>query len=270
MCRRLGLDPVEVVRVEVGTRGGPEAAARNARRAAFESARERLGAAAILVGHTLDDQAETVILGLARGSGARSLSGMARESRDGYLRPFLGLERANTRKACAALGLEPWEDPHNEDRTYARVRVRLDGLPSLEGALGPGVANALARSADLLRADADALDDWANLAAKDVAHRDGGYDCFALGQLPRAVRTRIIRRAAITAGAPAASLSHGHIGAIDALVTGWRGQGPVALPGRVRAWRRYGRLLLAPEEADHQQGDLDEAEDGSQRPSPKE
>src|SRR5262252_7260377 len=153
ILRGLGLDPVACLRAEVTGRGGgagypgPEAAARQARYAVIEAAAVECGAAAVLLGHTMDDQAETVLLGLARGSGARSLAGMQADS-GRYLRPLLGLRRAETRAACAALGLEPWHDPHNADPGYARVRVRTRLLPALEDELGPGVAEALARTAD--------------------------------------------------------------------------------------------------------------------------
>ena len=102
----LGLDPVRAVAVTVDGGGGPEAAARTARYAALEAAAADLGAAAVLLGHTLDDQAETVLLGLARGSGARSLAGMP-PRRGVFLRPLLGLRRQVTAGACAALGLDP-------------------------------------------------------------------------------------------------------------------------------------------------------------------
>jgi tRNA(Ile)-lysidine synthase len=157
------------VTVEPG--GGPEAAARYARYRALDETAVRLGAAAIFLGHTRDDQAETVLLGLARGSGARSLAGMAPVSDDGrYRRPFLAVSRDTTRLACQADRLQPWEDPHNTDHSYTRVRVRLEALPALERAAGPGVTEALARTATLLRADADALDTW----AIDLLTRAGG------------------------------------------------------------------------------------------------
>ncbi len=173
----LGLDPALSIAVEVARppRSGPEAAARAARYSALDGAARATGAAAVLLGHTLDDQAETVLLGLARGSGARSLAGMA--SRSGlYLRPLLGLRRAQARAACEALGLCPWDDPQNEDVSFTRVRVRNELVPALETALGPGVAEALARTAALLRADADALDDLAaaeaaRILAADAARR---------------------------------------------------------------------------------------------------
>ena len=163
--RGLGFDPVEVAAVSVGGPGGPEAAAREARYAALDDAATRLGAAVVLLGHTRDDQAETVLLGLARGSGARSLSGMPERARRGlYRRPLLGLDRSVTRAACAALDLAVWDDPHNADPAYARVRVRREVLPVLERELGPGISAALARTAELLRDDADALDAWADRA----------------------------------------------------------------------------------------------------------
>ncbi|WP_124344046.1 tRNA lysidine(34) synthetase TilS, partial [Cellulomonas algicola] len=160
VCRSLGLDPVVVERVVVDAPGGPEAAARHARYAALDAVAERLGAAAVLLGHTLDDQAETVLLGLARGSGARSLAGMPRV-RGVLRRPLLGLRRTDTVGACAALGLDPWHDPTNAgaaDDAPLRSRVRERVLPLLERELGPGVADALARTAEQLREDADTLD----------------------------------------------------------------------------------------------------------------
>ena len=236
-----GLDPAEAVAVDVGTDGGPEAAARTARYAALDQAAERHHASAVLLGHSRDDQAETVLLGLARGSGARSLAGMAPIA-GRYRRPLLDLSRERLAEACHAENLQPWKDPHNDDPVYARVRVRHEALPALEKALGPGIAEALARTAALLRADADALDALA--AATDCA-QDGGLDCDRLHQQPAAVRTRILRSAAIAAGCPAGALSAGHVDALDALITGWRGQQGVDLPGRVRASRSCGTLLFA-------------------------
>jgi tRNA(Ile)-lysidine synthase len=265
--RGLGLDPVHSLRAEVAVRGeaggfpGPEAAARQARYAAIEAAAVECGAAAVMLGHTMDDQAETVLLGLARGSGARSLAGM-RGSAGRYRRPLLGLRREQTRAACAALGLEPWDDPQNADPAFARTRVRLQLLPLMEDLLGPGITEALARTADRLRADADALD----AVTDDVAERlltgaaaagadDAGQgegeaesegeltlDVVALAELPAAIRTRLLRRAAIAAGAPAGSLSWAHVHSLDALVTAWHGQRWSDLPGGIRCQRRYGRL----------------------------
>ena len=232
-CRVLGLDPVEIRRVQVGRVGGPEGAARVARYAALDEA----DADVVLLGHTLDDQAETVLLGLARGSGARSLSGM-REENGRYRRPFLGVRRTETRAACRALGLDVWHDPHNADPSYLRVRVRREVLPALESAMGPGVVEALARTGDQLRADADALDEWAAKVAADSP------DVEVLAALPPAVRARVLRRAAIDAGAPAGALTAAHVAEMDRLVTDWHGQGSVSLPGGLVAERRYDRLQL--------------------------
>ncbi len=233
----LGLDPVRSVAVDVGGRGGPEAAARSARYAAIDQVTSETGAVAVLLGHTMDDQAETVLLGLARGSGARSLSGMA-SVRGTYIRPLLGLRRDQTRAACAALGLDPWDDPQNADPGYARARVRDRLLPIMEELLGPGVTEALARSADLLRADADVLDD---LVAQAAA-ANPGLGAAQLSALPVAIRTRLLRQAAIEAGAPAGALNAGHVAAMDTLVTDWHGQRGADLPGGLRCERRHGRL----------------------------
>ena len=234
----LGLDPVRAVAVTVDGAGGPEAAARTARYAALEAAAADLGATAVLLGHTLDDQAETVLLGLARGSGARSLAGMP-PRRGVFLRPLLGLRRQVTAGACAALDLAPWADPHNADRRFARVRVRLDALPALEAALGPGVAEALARTADQLRDDAEVLETIAS--SRRTADPDL-MSAAALAELPGAVRSRVLRSAALAAGCPATALTSAHVTRIEELVTDWRGQRWIDLPGGVRATRRSGQV----------------------------
>jgi len=242
-CRVLGLDPVEVVTVQVAVSGtGPEAGARDARYRAFEDVAERIGAVAVLLGHTRDDQAEQVLLGLARGSGARSLSGMpARRGR--YLRPFLGVARSTTVAACEAAGLTAWVDPQNSDPSYGRVRARAL-LPRLEAELGLGTVAALARSADLLREDADALDDLAVAARVELGPEP--VDATGLMRLPRAIRTRVWRLLALEAGCPPGALIASHVESLDTLVTRWRGQGPIDLPGGVRGSRNAGRVLVAP------------------------
>jgi tRNA(Ile)-lysidine synthase len=242
----LRLDPVEAIAVRVGREGGPEAAARDARYAALDEAAERLGASAVLLGHTRDDQAETVLLGLARGSGIRSLSGMAAVSGTAgrYRRPFLQLDRQTARKACMVQSLPVWDDPHNADPAYTRSRLRHEGLPALEKALGKGVVEALARTAQLSRDDADALDSWAADADASVRDESGRLDCSKLRTLPPAVRRRVLRRAVIQAGSPAGSLFARHVEEVDRLITGWRGQRAINLPGRVEAHRQGGRLVI--------------------------
>jgi tRNA(Ile)-lysidine synthase len=247
---QLGLDPVRSVAVTVPPAGsagggsGPEAAARAARYHALDAVARDYRAAAVLLGHTLDDQAETVLLGLARGSGGRSLAGMpARRGR--YRRPLLAVRRAATRAVCTELGLEPWQDPHNSDFRYARARVRHQALPALETALGPGVAEALVRTASQLRADAECLDDLAFAESGQLrgdCSDPAGLEASWLRALPAAIRTRVLRDAAIMAGCPHGTLSAGHVGAIDALVTGWHGQRWVDLPGGVRARRLDGKV----------------------------
>ena len=237
----VGFAPVEVATVEVaGLPGGPEAAARSARYAALHAAAERHGASAVLLGHTRDDQAETVLLALARGAGPRGLAGMPYR-RGVLVRPLLDVTRADTRKACAALGLSVWEDPHNTDPAYARSRVRADALPALVAALGPGVVDNLARTAAQLAVDNAALDAAAG-AALAVARSAAGLSVAALVELSDAVRTRVLHAWARELGAPGGALSHRHVAALDSLVAGWHGQGPTALPGGIAVARRSGHL----------------------------
>lgn len=247
-CRELGLDPVVgtrvvVTRVAVGRAGGPEAAARTARYDALERVADEHDAVAVLLAHTLDDQAETVLLGLARGSGTRSLAGMA-VVRGRLRRPLLGLGRAIVRAACPA---PAWEDPANTDRSFTRVRVRHDVLPLLEQQLGPGIAAALARTARAARDDADALD---ALAAATDPFRPVGtgveapVDALLVGAA--ALRRRQLRRAALTVGCSASALGAVHVDALDALLLAWRGQGAVHLPGGASARRTCGRLVFTP------------------------
>lgn len=239
----MGISISEVIRVDVELTDGMEASARRARYLALDGAGEEYGAAKIFLGHTLNDQAETVLLGLARGSGVRSLSGMAFDN-GLYLRPLLGITRAQTEAACREAGLSVWEDPHNEDLSILRVRVRREVIPILESTLGPGLIQALGRSAALARDDADALDGWA--AAEFATMQAQSLDIARLAELPRAVRSRILRMAIYRMGAPSGSLTAEHIAAVEALISNWHGQGEVSLPGGVKGARLSGRLSLLP------------------------
>ncbi len=244
---QLGLEAL-VVRVEVDGDGGPEAAARDARYRVLRDAAGDIGARAVLLGHTLDDQAETVLLGLARGSGATSLQGMApdREDEDGlrWLRPLLGVRRETTRAFCAAAELQPWDDPHNTDDRYTRVRVRRHVLPVLETQLGPGIAEALARTAEQLREDAEAFDEMIHETIEDIVeHAEAGISVSvaALAANPAALRNRIIRL--VVDSEFGASLSRAQTIEVARLVTDWSGQGPIDLPG-CAAVRQGGRIVF--------------------------
>jgi tRNA(Ile)-lysidine synthase len=275
-ARGLGFAPAEAVAVQVAGRpGGPEAAAREARYQALVAAAHRYDASTVLLGHTRDDQAETVLLALARGAGLRGLAGMP-VNRDlaGVIlsRPLLDVSREQTRKACAMLGLTPWEDPHNTDDRYARARVRADVLPVLVRTLGPGVLDNLARTARLAAADTAALDELARAGYAEARIGEagesrgeagesrpaggrqasggrlggGGLAVPVLAAMPGAVRTRVLHLWSRELGASPAALSHRHVAALDALVTAWRGQGPVHLPGGIRASRRGAELVAEP------------------------
>lgn len=251
--RRAGIHTVHIEKVTVGRSGGMEAAAREARYAALEARVDAEGGLAplLLTGHTMDDQAETVLLALARGSGARALAGIpARRGR--IVRPFLTVRRKDTLAACQALGLDPWHDPTNtiEDgprRSALRTRV----MPSLVEVLGPGVVSGLARSAALLQADADELDRQARTAmgASVSTVRSDDWRCDMLAALPDAIRTRMLKMLAENQGA--GPLTATHVAALDSLVTAWKGQGAIALPGGFEARREYGRLVIGhPSEED--------------------
>ncbi|WP_296603943.1 tRNA lysidine(34) synthetase TilS [Nocardioides sp.] len=234
----LGADETVTATVRVEAAGqGPEAAARQARYAVLEQVAERFEADVVLLGHTRDDQAETVLLGLTRGSGGRSLAGM-RRSFDRFVRPLLDVARDDTVTACQVEGIAFWDDPHNDDPGFTRVRVRRTVLPVLEEQLGPGIAATLARTADQLRDDMDLLDDVAGAAYGGL--RDLPVD--GLLAQPTSIRRRVLRLAALDAGAAAAGLFHEHVLAMDALLTDWHGQKWVDLPGHVRCRRVDGRL----------------------------
>ncbi len=239
--KAMGYQEVIIEKVIVQEKSGLEADARTARYAALDAIAHAYGATQIFLGHTRDDQAETVLLGLARGSGTRSLSGMAVVNGK-YARPFLLLTREQTVQACQEAKLNPWSDPHNENKKFSRVRVRNMVLPVMEAEIGPGIAAALARSAAILRDDADALDEMAQAVISRVDLKD--LDCAALAELPRAIRSRVLRAAIYAAGAPGGSLSADHLAAVEALITSWRGQGEASLPGGVKVARISGRLSL--------------------------
>ena len=238
--KSLGIETT-VAKVSVEITEGLEASARKARYAALDSVGDALNAVAIFLGHTRDDQAESVLLGLARGSGTRSLSGMALHQGK-YIRPLLSITREQTEKLCNEVSLDAWQDPHNKDAEFARVRVRTVAIPTLEKTIGPGISEALARSAELLRHDADALDAWAE---REIEHLDlADLECEHLAHLPRAIRSRIIRMAIYAAGAPSGSISAEHVASVEALIMGWSGQGPSHLAGGVKVEGFSGGLSL--------------------------
>lgn len=270
-CERLGAQPrILEATIDPAAPGGIENAARDARHALFAKHLEERAALALLLGHTLDDQAEQVLMGLARGAGPRAVAGIPR-SRDALLRPFLGtgrdeetaLRRADTEEICRVHDVDWWEDPMNADTTLLRARVRHQALPLLRELLGPQLDGNLARTADLIRPDVDHLDAEARhlldqLRRDDQARPDEGdllaLDVHALAGTPQALRTRVLRDASriartatVAAGHPlpgsGKSLLRRHVLALDALVVSWRGQAAVPVPGRIEVARRDGLLI---------------------------
>lgn len=249
-AQQLGLEPVIIRSVKVVPQSGPEADARSARYGAFEHVAQETNAAAVMLGHTLDDQAETVLLGLTRGSGATSLAGMS-EVNGLYRRPLLGLRREHTVTACADQGLEPWNDPHNQDSSFTRVRIRNEVMPVLEDKLGPGVAEALARTAQQLRQDAAVLDAMAAevmptvflpALGENTSGTQAVLDIAVLEELPIAIVNRVIRRSALEVFS--VSLSATHTASIARLITDWHGQGEAHVPG-IRVERQGAHLIMS-------------------------
>ncbi|WP_061961566.1 tRNA lysidine(34) synthetase TilS [Demequina flava] len=243
--RRAGVHTVFIERVTVGREGGLESAARTARYHALNARIDAEGGLnpQLLTGHTMDDQAETVLLALARGSGARALSGIpARRGR--IVRPLLSLRRKDTLAACQALGLDPWHDPTNTVTDGPRrSALRTQVMPQLVDVLGPGVVSGLARSAALLQADADELDRQTRFAIGTPGAGEKQWTCDSLAAMPDAIRSRMIKMMAEAQGA--GPLTAAHVSAIDQLVIGYRGQGAVSLPGGYEARREYGRLVIS-------------------------
>lgn len=259
-ARALGIDEEEILTVEPDARGGPEAAARRARYAALRGALAHEGAL-VLLGHTRDDQAETVLLGLGRGSGPRSVAGM-RPLDPPWARPLLDLPRSATKQACAELGVDPWHDPHNTDTRFTRSRLRTEVMPLLEDVLQSGVAAALARTATQLREDHTALDELADALRRSAAldrpageGSAGGHDgcddldAGTVAGAHSAVRRRALRAWLLDAGVR--EVSDGHLRSVEALVSAWRGQGGVWLPGNLVASRAHGRLQVCSAERGH-------------------
>lgn len=252
----LGADETARIRVTVDPGpAGPEAGARQARYAALARMADHFGADRVLLGHTLDDQAETVLLGLTRGSGGRSVQGMRRRfALEGagaagpwFLRPLLEVTRAQTEAACRAEGIRWWSDPHNSDPRFTRSRVRHAVMPILERELGPGVAQALARTAASVREDVAALDDLAERSLGEC-RRDGAVDVVALSGLAPALATRVLRSCALEAGAIAAELTREHILALAGLARIDHGGRQIQLPGHLTAYVDRGLLRFRPTE----------------------
>jgi tRNA(Ile)-lysidine synthase len=238
----IGYSDIFVGKANVLVTDGVEASARRARYLVFQQALETYGSKVFLLGHTKNDQAEGVLLGLARGSGTKSLSGMA-EISGPFIRPFLNVDRSTTQAACDESGIEYWSDPHNLNTEFTRVRIRENILPLIEKEIGPGIIDALSRSAKILREDATALDEWAERTFGEVDPTD--IEISFLVALPIAVRSRVLRLAIYAAGAPSGSISATHLEPIEAFVSDWRGQGHTSLPGGVKVCRISGRLSLS-------------------------
>ena len=234
------------VSVTVDAPGGPEASARVARRGALAEHAQTLGErVAVFLGHTMDDQAETVLLRLARGSGVGSLRAMSVRDDAGsivWMRPLMNCRRSETLGVCRQLEL-PWvDDPSNkmdgpwraaDGSALRRSAVREQAIPSLAHSLGMDPVPSLARTAELSAADDEALNEWAEQVwqrawegAAEAASGIGALRVAELKEIPQAVRMRVLHRYLSAVGAP----SLVHLEQADALITRWSGQGPLSIP----------------------------------------
>jgi tRNA(Ile)-lysidine synthase len=232
----LGFEEVVVKKVSVGKAGGPEAAARTARYSALETLRQQTKSHFTVLGHTSSDQAETVLLGLVRGSGSKSLSGMS-EKTGLLLRPLLVVDRATTEAFCKDSGIKYWLDPQNKDEKFLRVMIRKHVLPFLEKQLGGSVAASLVRTSDQLREDNTYLESQADKSFKRYAKVSASgisFDAQLIGKLPSAILHRVIKMALDGFGSES---SRTHVLAVSDLILSWHGQKPLALPG-VRVVRK--------------------------------
>jgi tRNA(Ile)-lysidine synthase len=241
----LGAYQAEVISISVPKSSlGMEASARNARYEALDAFALRVGAKYTMLGHTLDDQAETVLLGLARGSGAKSIAGMSMVSADGkYLRPLLNIRREATVSFCLDSALEFWSDPQNDDTKFSRVKVRKNVLPVLEQELGPGIAEALARTAELVQQDISYLESQAKQAFESLAKTTANsviFDAKELALAPKAIGSRVVHQALLLLGAEPSKSS---VDSVYELVTDWHGQKPLTLPS-VRVERTGNEIVL--------------------------
>lgn len=276
-CRALGLGPAIVRNATVQARGeGLEAAARQARYDELCAAAHESGAIAVLLAHTMDDQAETVLIGLLRSRGVDALAGMPQVfTRSGatFARPLLTLTRAETTGICEDLGVEYWDDPTNGDAVDGelpndyplRSRVRHDLLPAIERFAGFNVARHFAESARLARMDKEYLDqrsdevmgeavtavDWpaSSAAVSTDAPRacvagdtnDSSHGIGLMISVKRIAREPEAIRLRVIAHAlsqAGVNASAAQIAAIDRLVVDWHGQGGVSLPRGYSANRK--------------------------------
>lgn len=266
ICTSLQLSPVLAEVLKIRERGeGLEAAARQARYEAFVHLAHDAGAVGVLTAHTAHDQAEQVLLGIARGSGLRSIAGITQyrtHEVEGYQplnisRPLLGLSRDDTETICAWAGLQFFQDPMNDDHSVARIRVRQNLLPVLTDpntGLGQGVFSGLVTTAALAADDADVLDELADETYRELAIQQDDQTYFQLGHL-QALRPAILRRVVAIAvrhfGAPQPSAER--LWAIQELVLPPVGRassaGPIQLEGHVSLYRtkvteEYAKLIV--------------------------
>jgi tRNA(Ile)-lysidine synthase len=227
----------------------PEEAARRVRRAFLLESRRRARADVIATGHTLDDQAETVLMRLVRGAGPAALAGMSVSGPGPFVRPLLGIERAELRGYLDRQGLDYREDPSNRDLRFDRNRARRLALPALNDALNPRAARHLVKAAERLREDAAYLDDLALEACRRLCRegRGGRIEIPArkLASTPPPLARRIVREALARAGCDRRRITSRHIDAVLEIAAGGRGK-HLDLPGGVTAARVTDRVVLRP------------------------
>lgn len=229
--------PVEII----STREGMESDARKARYEAFETAIEEYNLEAFLIGHTKTDQAEQVFLGMLRGSGTRSLSGIP-QKRGVFMRPFLNeLSREDTQKVCEENNYEYWCDPHNDSTEYRRVIARKM-IKEVQKETGQSIVDPLVRTAQISAEDADALDFYTDIALNNIEQNE--WAITELEKTPIAIRKRVYRKKMLQLGALSDKIGFGIVNRIEELVSQWSGQKEIHLSQGVRVKRENEHLVF--------------------------
>lgn len=243
--------PFEVRRVDIKNMASEsglnlEDAGRRARIQFLDETRTKFDAAAVVLAHHADDQAETVLMRLLRGSGMTGLSGMAFRNARGYIRPLLEISRAEIEQYLLGLGLKWRDDSSNSDTIYLRNRIRHQLLPLLEE-YNPAIRSCLAATASVLAGDEELLVELTEQAAAVACREeDDGIVCSVaqLRSLNTALRRRVLRHAFRQLTGTLEGVSQRHIDALCDMLDSDRPNSRLSLPQTVTAVREYDFIAL--------------------------